>query len=162
MSKAPNPITCTVCSAELAFIRHDSKLGKDGRVARWAVYEKCTNPDCKVGRRNTGAPEPTVNSKILTPTQDEPDKIGRMFQWRDLSHLRIVTLSRLEDCPQHLLDLPPCPVHTLHLHPDDCPVVDPDGTGFLLLGNQHIRIQADPTLTKGYQYAWITIPFSAF
>jgi hypothetical protein len=37
------PSFCNVCRTPLAFIKYGSKLGKDGRVAKWPVYEKCPN-----------------------------------------------------------------------------------------------------------------------
>lgn len=49
--KEHKPLKCQQCGSELPFIRYDSKPGKDGREAKWPVYEKCVNPDCLTGKK---------------------------------------------------------------------------------------------------------------
>lgn len=39
------PIKCTVCDTELRFIEYGHKIGKDGREAKWPIYEKCPNKE---------------------------------------------------------------------------------------------------------------------
>ena len=38
-------LPCHVCEVEKAFIKYGSKIGKDGREAKWPIYEKCPNSE---------------------------------------------------------------------------------------------------------------------
>lgn len=51
------PLLCPKCKAELAFLSYGSKIGSNGKPAKWPIYEKCTNRDCSIGRKNLGIHE---------------------------------------------------------------------------------------------------------
>jgi len=54
------PALCGECRSELQFVEYGTKVGKNGRPAKWPVYEKCGNPGCSIGRRNMKLPKATV------------------------------------------------------------------------------------------------------
>lgn len=81
----PNPLKCSRCGSELLFVAHREKLGKNGKMAKWPEYEKCKNPDCKVGRRTLGIAEVYEEPRWLEPdTESQPTKVAspamRVFQ----------------------------------------------------------------------------------
>jgi len=47
-------LPCTVCGEPMPFVRWLTRTGKNGKPATWPEYSKCQNPECSVGRRNTG------------------------------------------------------------------------------------------------------------
>ena len=49
----PHPaLPCSQCGKPLAFIEYGHKLGKNGKEAKWPIYDKCVNPACISGRKN--------------------------------------------------------------------------------------------------------------
>jgi len=61
MIKMPVPAThapavCPTCHSILPFIEYGTKMGKDSKMAKWPIYEKCQNPNCSIGRKSLGLP----------------------------------------------------------------------------------------------------------
>lgn len=76
-------IKCTVCGAELHFQGYATKMGKDGRIAKWAVYEPCPNKEehyrFKQGYKTTVVTkeEPVVDVPFCSPES----RLGLSFSW---------------------------------------------------------------------------------
>jgi len=51
------PLPCPTCRVNLPFTEYGHKVGKNGKPAKWPIYKKCKNPDCRIGRKNLGVPE---------------------------------------------------------------------------------------------------------
>ena len=54
--EAHAPALCASCQSVLPFIEYGTKPGKNGKIAKWPIYEKCKNDRCSVGRKNLGLP----------------------------------------------------------------------------------------------------------
>lgn len=61
------PSKCPKCGSELQFIEYGSKMGSNGKPAKWPIYEKCHNKECSLGRRNLGLPEPVEDMPAYEP-----------------------------------------------------------------------------------------------
>ena len=46
------PIKCQKCGGLLAFIEYGHKMGSNGKMAKWPIYEKCQNPACAPRSKN--------------------------------------------------------------------------------------------------------------
>ena len=58
MEQAHKPLRCPQCGTDMPFKEYGSKTGKNGKPAKWPIYEKCKNPGCKTGRKTLGIVEP--------------------------------------------------------------------------------------------------------
>ncbi len=47
---------CPKCHAILPFLEYGHKTGKNGKPAKWPIYEKCRNSECSLGRKNLNLP----------------------------------------------------------------------------------------------------------
>jgi len=77
-------LKCPSCSTILAFIEYGSKIGKNNKPAKWPIYEKCTNPECKTGKKNLGvkdAIEPASPPKFVPLPEPVKGPPTSMFQW---------------------------------------------------------------------------------
>jgi hypothetical protein len=48
------PSKCSVCGVVLLFVQYGEKMGKNGKMAKWPIYEKCKSDTCSAGRKNLG------------------------------------------------------------------------------------------------------------
>jgi hypothetical protein len=73
---------CSKCGVELVIVSYGSKVGKDGRVAKWAIYEKCEHLKVR-----PDAPLPDFSPKNFNyePMAPHKDLSGVMFQsWKPI------------------------------------------------------------------------------
>ncbi len=72
------PLKCNQCGVPLAFIKYGTKMGSNGKEAKWPIYEKCSNPACSSGAKHLKAegklvPHPAkVKAKIAKAEPDRP------------------------------------------------------------------------------------------
>jgi hypothetical protein len=83
---------CYVCGTELRFLEYGQKIGKNGKPAKWPIYEKCPNitnhktmvreqaAKAKPVDRPLPPPTPAITVPDGTPTTREL-KTGMAFQW---------------------------------------------------------------------------------
>ena len=74
MTENHAPIACPACHSLLPFVEYGHKIGKNGKPAKWPIYEKCKNKECKIGRKTLGIPpeELVFESQPLKVTPPGP------------------------------------------------------------------------------------------
>lgn len=68
-------IKCSVCGTLLHFVEYGKKTGKDGREAKWPIYEKCPNKENHSKAINTKKDEKREEVKKVVAPVAIPDNI---------------------------------------------------------------------------------------
>lgn len=154
MPKASLP--CHICGTERKFLEYGSKMGKDGRMAKWPIYEPCpekNNPDKHPNSQDAA----TVSFlKDMTPERkpvDEENVIqgreprmgikGRMHQ---LPHMNVIDLGAVLQRNKVKYGWKPTKVG---IHPDDLPKMQDAAVSL------KIDLVSETTITPGYRYVFI-------
>jgi len=88
----PKNINCPICGEELRFIEYRTKKGKDGRTAKWPVYEKCPNVGTDKHRVSKRTPDPDrpyrkPSGNMLDSTPGAVQKAEGWFKMYQLPNL---------------------------------------------------------------------------
>lgn len=95
------PLPCTVCKAPRPFIEYRTKMGKDGKMAKWPHYGPCPNladPVLHPHRHTNGiksgsttSPEPHTVAQDRISLSIGKDTIGRLYSMTSYSVQDFVT-----------------------------------------------------------------------
>jgi hypothetical protein len=154
--KAHAPLACHVCGEQRAFVEYGEKLGKDGRMAKWPIYEPCS-------KENHPQPKKSIGdySLFLPDNKEIVNRPIRIVEGRSGPKGRLVQLSKMniEQLNQALATYiekegePPSSVHLSQL--DYTTIVrqeqHPENEERLL----DVALVVDEAITPTYRYAFL-------
>lgn len=150
--KEPQNLRCHICGYERQFIRYGEKLGKDGRTAKWPIYEECPNkldPKKHPTKRNRSlvAPINTAPLKVRSGPEGFMYQVVRME--RDQIENKLADFqNRFQTLPERIyvaddVDLGEVPSATAYLPDGDAVEIELENVGWLTPGFRYIFMVAE-------------------
>lgn len=156
MTKKHKPLACHVCGEPRAFLEYGEKLGKDGRTAKWPIYEPCSKEKHPEAKRSLGdySGFQLENREIV----QEPIRIveGRSGPKGILVQLAKMEIWALNDALTDYADKRgeiPASVHLSQVDYDTIVLEEQSPQTKIKLIDTALVV--DGTITPGYRYAFL-------